>query len=121
MLFRSVASIFFINKGGGASKLSVVSAQWNQKTKEPTLILNNQGTASAYPNLNWQISKGGAALAAGKLEGIVLVSGKERSMPIKTTEKDRSALAAGSYQISGEIVSRSGGNPIKFETQLVIP
>ena len=60
--------------------------------------------------------KSGSEVASGKLEGIVLVAGKERSMPIKTT-----ALTPGSYLLSGEIVSRSGGEPVKFETQLVIP
>ncbi len=111
-----IASIFFINKGASNSKLSVASAQWNSKSKEPVVILNNQGTTSAYPNLNWKILKSGSSVAEGKLEGIVLVAGKERSMPLKT-----SVLTSGSYSLSGEIVSRSGGSPIKFETQLVIP
>jgi hypothetical protein len=111
-----IASIFFINKGAGNSQLSIASAQWDSKSKEPVVIFNNQGTTSAYPNLNWKISKGGSAVAEGKLDGIVLVAGKERSMPIKT-----SALTPGSYSLSGEIVSRSGGNPVKFETQLIIP
>lgn len=80
------------------------------------VIFTNQGTTSAYPDFNWKISKGGNAVADGKLEGIVLVAGKERAMPIKTA-----TLAPGSYLLSGEIVSRSGGNPVKFETQLIIP
>jgi hypothetical protein len=112
-----IASIFFINKGTGNSQLSVASAGWNSKSKEPVVILSNQGTASAYPNLNWKILKGSSAVAEGKLEGIVLVAGKERSMPIKPA----AALTPGSYLLSGEIVSRSGGTPVKFETQLIIP
>jgi hypothetical protein len=111
-----IASIFFVNKGAGTSQLSIASAQWDSKSKEPVVIFNNQGTTSAYPNLNWKISKGGNPVAEGKLDGIVLVAGKERSMPIKT-----SALTPGSYLLSGEIVSRSGGTPVKFETQLIIP
>ncbi len=111
-----IASIFFINKGTGKSQLSVTSAQWNSKSKEPVVTLNNQGTTSAYPNLNWTILKGGSSVAAGKLEGIVVVAGKERSMPIKTA-----VLTPGSYLLSGEIISRSGGTPVKFETQLIIP
>ena len=110
-----IASIFFVNKGVGNSKISVASAQWNNASKEPVVILNNQGTASAYPNLNWKISKGGSAVTEGKLEGIVLVAGKERSMPIEI-----SALSPGSYLFSGEIISRSAGTPVKFETQLII-
>jgi P pilus assembly chaperone PapD len=111
-----IASIFFINKGTGKPQLSIASAQWNSKSKEPVIILNNQGVTAAYPNLNWKILKGGSAVAEGKLDGIVLVAGKERSMPLKA-----SALTSGSYLLSGEIVNRSGGNPIKFETQLIIP
>jgi hypothetical protein len=111
-----IASIFFINKGTGKSQLSVASAQWNSKSKEPILILQNQGTIAAYPNLNWKILKGGAKVGEGKLDGIVLVAGKERSMPIKTT-----ALTTGSYLLSGEIISRSGASPIKFETKLLVP
>ena len=111
-----IASIFFIGKGAGKPQLAVTSAQWNSKSKEPAIILNNQGTISAYPNLNWKILKGGSSVAEGKLEGIVLVAGKERSMPIKTA-----TLTPGSYLLSGEIISRSGGTPVKFETQLIIP
>jgi hypothetical protein len=111
-----IASIFFINKGEVNSQLSIASAQWNNQSKEPVVILSNQGKTSAYPNLNWQISKGGNQVAEGKLEGIVLVAGKERAMPIKTAE-----LTPGSYLLSGEIVSHSGGIPVKFETQLIIP
>lgn len=113
-----IASIFFISKGAGNPQLSVASATWNSKSKEPVVILNNQGTMAAYPNLNWKILKGGISVVEGKLDGIVLVSGKERSMPIKTIG---SALTPGSYLFSGEIVSRSGGTPVKFETQLIIP
>ena len=111
-----IASIFFINKGAGKSQLSIASAQWNSKSKEPVVIFNNQGTTTAYPNLSWKILKGGNPVAEGKLEGIVLVAGKERSMPIKTA-----SLSPGSYLLSGEIVNRSGGTPVKFETQLIIP
>lgn len=111
-----IASIFFINKGAEKLQLSVASAEWDNQSKEPVVIFSNQGTTSAYPNLTWQISKGGNQVAEGKLEGIVLVAGKERAMPIKTA-----ALTPGSYLLRGEIVSRSGGTPVKFETQLIIP
>jgi hypothetical protein len=113
-----IASIFFINKGAGKPQLSVASVQWNNQSQQPVVILNNQGTTSAYPDLSWQILKGGSSVASGKLEGIVLVAGKERSMPIKPTG---TKLAPGSYLLSGEIISRSGGTPVKFETQLIIP
>ena len=116
-----IASIFFITKGVGSPQLSVASAQWDRQTKQPILVLNNQGVSSAYPNLSWKILKGGNAVANGILEGIVLVAGKDRTMPIKMLDSDRSNLTPGKYLISGEIVSRSGGEPVKFETQLIIP
>jgi P pilus assembly chaperone PapD len=116
-----IASIFFITKGAGSPQLSVASAQWDPKIKQPVLVLNNQGVSSAYPNLSWKILKSGSAVANGVLEGIVLVAGKDRTMPIKMMDSDRSNLTPGKYLISGEIVSRSGGEPVKFETQLIIP
>jgi hypothetical protein len=46
--------------------------------------------SSAYPNLSWKILKSGNAVANGVLKGIVLVAGKDRTMPIKMIDADRS-------------------------------
>jgi hypothetical protein len=89
-----IASVFFVTKGAITSEISAMSVGWNRETEKPRLLLKNQGQASAYPEINWQLKQGNTEIAKYSIQGIVL-PGDKKIMP-------------GSYILTGEIDNKDG-------------
>lgn len=118
-LLARVASVFFISKGGVKANLQVNSAVWNSQQKTLNIVLTNKGEKSAYPDVNWKISQNGKEVINDNILGVVLQSGTEREVTLKSENKNLS-LPSGNYQLSGEIVNR-GQKPVPFSIGVFIP
>ncbi|PSB56918.1 hypothetical protein [Chamaesiphon polymorphus] len=112
-----IASLFFVTKGNVTPQLSAVSVGWNNQNKSPRLVLKNQGQASAYPTINWQIEQGGKSIVNSEVRGVIVQTGKERAIDLKLDEKTK--LAPGQYKLVGKI--NGGGKEVPFALDLNIP
>jgi hypothetical protein len=113
-----IGSIFFISKGSISPQLSAVSVGWNQKTNTPQLLLKNQGQASAYPEVNWQLKQGNTEIVRHSIYGIILQAGRERAIDLKIAPETK--LTPGNYILVGEIDNKDGKN-VPFSLNLTIP
>lgn len=119
VMLAQVASLFFISKGGVKANLQANTAVWNNQQKTLNIVLTNQGKKSAYPNVNWKISQNGKEVNNGNISGAIVQAEKDREVTLRLKDKDLT-LAAGSYQLSGEIVN-GDQKPTPFSFGVVIP
>jgi P pilus assembly chaperone PapD len=113
-----IASIFFISKGNISPELSAVNIGWNRETSMPRLVIKNQGQASAYPEVKWQLKQGKTAIAEDKILGVVLQAGKERAFDLGLPKGLK--LTGGNYTFSGEIDNKDG-KIVPFSLNLIVP
>lgn len=113
-----IGSVFFISKGIISPQLSAVSTGWNPTTNKPQLVLKNQGQASAYPEINWQLKQGNTEIIRHSIYGVVLQSGRERTVDLKIAPETK--LAPGNYTLIGEIDNKDGKN-VPFSLSVIIP
>jgi P pilus assembly chaperone PapD len=112
-----VASVFYISKGSGSADLQANAATWDTTNKRMTLVLNNKGQKSAYPNVNWKIEKDGKEITKNRVLGVVLQAGNEREIGL---EMGNANLTSGNYTLSGDIsVDRNKNTP--FSVKVNIP
>jgi hypothetical protein len=113
-----IGSVFFVTKGSIIPQLSAVNALWNPTTNKPQLLLKNQGQASAYPEVNWQLKQGNTEIARHSIYGIILQAGRERAIDLQITPGTK--LAPGNYTLMGEIDNKDG-KTVPFSLSVKIP
>ncbi len=114
-----VASVFYISKGTNSSDLQLNTAAWDNTAKKLSFILTNKGRQSAFPDVNWRMTKDGKEVAKDRLRGILVQSENEREVALSSNGKDIS-LASGSYVLAGEIIVPSK-KAIPFSIKVAIP
>jgi P pilus assembly chaperone PapD len=113
-----IASIFFISKGNISPELRAVSVGWNRGTSMPRLVIKNQGQASAYPEVRWQLKKGNTEIAKDKISGVVLQSSRERAFDLNLSKELK--LTGGNYTLTGEIDTKDG-KIVPFSLNVTVP
>jgi P pilus assembly chaperone PapD len=113
-----IASIFFISKGNITPELSAINVGWNRGTSLPRLVIKNQGQASAYPVVRWQLKQGNTKIAESKISGVVLQASKERAFDLNLPEGLK--LTGGNYTLAGEIDNKDG-KIIPFSLNVTVP
>jgi hypothetical protein len=101
-----IASVFFVAKGAITPDINAVSVTWNPATKKPRLLLKNQGQASAYPEVNWQLKQGEKEVASYIIPGIVLLAQRERAIDLRIPPNQK--IAPGNYKLTGQINDKNG-------------
>ena len=118
-----IGSTIFIRKGDVKPNLALVSAHWDSKEKKIQLLIKNTGKASAYTDINWNVTQGSNVLKAGIVPSVGIVPESERLISIKNTPDQKAIdLAPGNYQITGKL---TWGEPNKksempFNVELAI-
>jgi hypothetical protein len=113
-----IGSVFFISKGNIAPQLSAVSTDWNLETNQPKILLKNQGSASAYPNVSWKLKQGNTEVTSYSIQGIVLQAGRERASDLRIVPEIK--LKPGNYMVEGEIDNKDG-KIVPFALPLTVP
>jgi P pilus assembly chaperone PapD len=113
-----IASIFFISKGNISPELSAVNLGWNRVTSTPRLVIKNQGQASAYPEVKWQLKQGKTEIAEDKVLGVVLQAGRERAFDLNVPKGLK--LTGGNYTLVGEIDNKDG-KIVPFSLNVTLP
>jgi P pilus assembly chaperone PapD len=114
-----VAAVFFFSKGNSTVDVQARTAIWDATNKKISILLENQGTRSSYPNVIWRIEQNGKEIANDSLRGVIVQSQNSREVGLQTNGKPVS-LASGEYIISGTIIAE-GQKPTPFSVKIVVP
>lgn len=113
-----IASVFFVTKGQITPEISAASVSWNAETKKPRLLIKNQGQASAYPEVNWQLKQGDKEIASYSIPGVVLLAQRERAIDLRMPPNQK--IAPGNYTLVGETNDKKG-KIVPFSLNVNIP
>jgi hypothetical protein len=117
-IITRVASIFFVSKGNVNINLQANTATWDKANKVFKLVVSNKGNKSAYPNIDFKVTKDGGEIANSQIIGVVLQSGQDREILLPF--KGSSTLGSGSYTVSGRILTIDKQS-IPFSFDVVVP
>jgi hypothetical protein len=114
-----VASVFFFGKGNGSADIQVRMAAWDATSRRISILVENKGKKSAYPEVNWQIEKDGRKVAENILRGVVVQSQNDREVTLQSQGQPLN-LTSGEYKLLGTI-STQGQKPTPFSIKLIVP
>jgi P pilus assembly chaperone PapD len=101
-----IGSIFFVNKGGSSADIAVNNMVWNSVKKQPQIILENKGSTTSNPSLQWKIERDGQEIDSGLTPNLIVQNHSERVVDLST--KKASKLIAGEYTVTGKIRLKDG-------------
>lgn len=110
-----VGILYFVRNGNTAPNLIPQITRIEGTNQQIELLIDNQGSASIRPSIQWQLSQDGDAVASGEIEKTVLVAGESRHVSINYD----SNLTPGSYHLDGEIFDNS--HSVSFSFDITIP
>jgi hypothetical protein len=114
-----VASIFFFGKGNGVASVQAKAISWDVASKKASILLENQGARSAYPDVDWRITRNGQEIAQNSIRGVVVQSQNSREVEVNLGDK-LTDLAQGEYNMSGTIRVRDQ-KLVPFDLKFVVP
>lgn len=114
-----VASVFFFNKGESKASIQLRTVVWDATNKTASILLENQGKQTAYPEVSWSIAKAGREVAKNTIRGVIVQSENSREVTLQSNDQPLS-LAKGEYVLSGDIVTK-GQKPAPFSVKFAIP
>jgi P pilus assembly chaperone PapD len=101
-----IGSIFFVNKGGSGADIAVNNMVWNSVKKQPQVILENKGSTTSNPSLQWKIERDGQEIDSGMTPNLIVQNHSERVVSLST--KKANELIAGEYTVTGKIRLKDG-------------
>jgi P pilus assembly chaperone PapD len=114
-----VASVFFFSKGNSTANIQARSTSWNADNKKVSILLENQGTKSAYPDIDWRIDRNGKEIATDSIRGVIVQSQNSREVEVNFNYK-LLKLTSGEYNLSG-IVRVQYQKPAPFNLKFIVP
>ena len=103
-----IGSTVYFRQPSSEPMFSVVQAQWNTEDAQAQLLLSNVGEATARPNAQWEIRRGGEVIASGQSGATTVIEGRDRLVPLPYLNKEEASLSPGNYEVVGELVWRFG-------------
>ena len=102
--------------------LAVQSASFDSQQQQISLLVNNSGTASVRPWLEWNLQQGETAVATGKIEPITVITQEERNIFLESPNTEIT-WTPGEYQLTGTLFWGNPDNPeqLPFSFSLLIP
>lgn len=120
-LVARIGVTFYVRKGNLASNLAVDNASFNTQQKQIQLLVHNSGKATVRPSLNWTLRRGETVVKNGQVDANAVVAGSDRQLLLNFPANNEPALAAGAYELSGNLVWGEDNNKLPFKVNLTIP
>ena len=113
-----LVSLINVHKGELQSKFQIERAFYQPDTDRLALSIDNQGQATARPDIFWTLKQGDKKIASGKTTA-VLLAGHSRQLLLNQQQQPLK-LKRGLYQLTGEILwtQTSQQERIPFEIQI---
>jgi hypothetical protein len=121
-LISRVGSAIYVRKGKISSDLRVQQASFNAQNQQLRLLLQNQGQGTARPQIKWSLKQDEKILAAETV-GTSVLAGLEQNVLLNRSAQNKLNLAAGKYQVLGEVTWQEGNQQkqLPFNLDLVVP
>lgn len=118
-IITRIGTAFFVRKGGVSPNLKVESARWNNDNQQMQLLVSNSGNSSAYTTVRWTLKQGNKIIKTGESQAAGIVPESERYLILNQSKKDMLNLAAGKYELSGELLwGENNQNKQRFNVEL---
>ncbi|MEH2087633.1 fimbrial biogenesis chaperone [Nostoc sp.] len=117
-----IGATVYVHQGNLSPNIVVDNARWNQKQQQIQLLVKNTGKASARAAVKWTLQQGNKVIKQGNVDPNFIIAESDRYIPLNRPQPKETALAAGEYQLSGELVwGDKNQNKQKFTVKLTIP
>lgn len=103
-IITRIGSAFIVRKGEISPKLNVKEARWSDREKRLNLLLQNDGKASAYTSINWQLKHDNKTIQDGQVSPHLVTAGSGRNINLSSFIKNPLNLQPGNYQLTGELI-----------------
>lgn len=97
----SIGSALYVEKGDLEPDIEIIKADFDAQQIE--LAIANRGTATARGKINWTLKQKGKTIDSGESGGSFLPN-SESNIVLNRVQDKKLNLAAGTYQLEGEIV-----------------
>lgn len=118
-----IGANIYIRHGEVFSELAVENAAWTEDYHQIQLLVRNAGNASALPQITWTLMQGENSVRSGQVKRHTVIAEGARYIPLEVFREDMPALAAGSYQLRGELTEGYGDDAVRipFSFDLTLP
>jgi P pilus assembly chaperone PapD len=93
----------FVRRGENSPKLTITKTTWNPTKSQISMTMNNAGKASAYPEIEWNLTQAGKTIKTGKVNATGIVPNSDRLININIPKQELK-LQPGNYQVSGNLI-----------------
>lgn len=100
LVFRTrIGATVYVRQGELAPVLTALSAKLELEPQQIQLLVENTGTASARPEIDWRLTQGDNTIAQGQTAATSVITQQTRliSLPLD----DETTVAPGQYQLTG--------------------
>lgn len=114
-----VASVFFFSKGNNTANIQARTTIWNAESKKISVLLENKGSKTAYPDIDWKIDRNGKEIATDSIRGVIIQSQNSREVEVNFSDK-LPKLTSGEYNLSG-VIRVQDQKPAPFNLKIIVP
>lgn len=114
-----IGSTFYVQQGETAPEITIANASWNGEENQIQLRVANSGNATVFPKTSWTLLQNGSPVETGNVDRTTVIAEGERNILLDPT----GALAAGQYQLTGELFWGEGSEQVSipFDFSITIP
>ncbi|MBD2451450.1 P pilus assembly protein, chaperone PapD [Nostoc sp. FACHB-152] len=117
-----IGATVYVRQGKLSNNLVVDSASWNQEQKQIQLLVKSTGKLSARTTVKWTLKQGNKVIKQGLTDSNYIIAESDRYIPLSSSQQAETALVAGEYQITGELLwGENNQNQQKFNINVTIP
>lgn len=98
-----VGATVYVRNGELFPELSATSARYNAEDEQVQLLVQNAGQASVRTQIAWELRQGGQVVRSGRSNETSVLAETERFVGVLDFAEGDAPLAAGTYELAGEL------------------
>lgn len=100
LVFRTrIGATVYVRQGELAPGLTALSAQLELEPRQIQLLVENSGTASARPEIDWQLTQGNKTIVQGQTAATSVITQQTRLVSLQLDAE--TTVTPGQYQLTG--------------------
>lgn len=100
LVFRTrIGATVYVRQGELAPSLAALSAELEPEPRQIQLLVENSGTASARPEIDWQLTQGDNTIAQGQTAATSVITQQTRLIGLPLDAE--ATVAPGQYELTG--------------------
>jgi len=99
-----IAVTVYVYNGDLSPNLAITEAQWNREEQQIQVLVNNTGTATARPGIEWELRQNGEVVTTGNVTNRTVMAQGDRFFLLENPNQEVLNLRGGEYQLTGELI-----------------